>query len=141
MTVCHECEESHRDHVVKIITIRSKTALIDTQSLKNKILDLAIRGKLTRQLPDDGTAEELYEKIQEEKQALVEAGKIKKEKPLKEIEEGEVPFEIPGNWKWVRLSEICQQITDGAHKTPKYQKKRRSFFISKKYISRFFGFI
>ena len=115
--------------------------MIDTQSLKNKILDLAIRGKLTRQLPDDGTAEELYEKIQEEKQALVEAGKIKKEKPLKEIEEGEVPFEIPGNWKWVRLSEICQQITDGAHKTPKYQKKRRSFFISKKYISRFFGFI
>ena len=82
MTAGHECKESHRDHVVKIITIRSKTDLIDTQSLKNKILDLAIRGKLTRQLPDDGTAEELYEKIQEEKQALVEAGKIKKEKPL-----------------------------------------------------------
>ena len=72
-------------------------ALIDTQSLKNKILDLAIRGKLTRQLPDDGTAEELYEKIQEEMKALVEAGKIKKEKPLKEIEKDVVPFEIPGN--------------------------------------------
>jgi len=106
VTVCHECEESHRDHAVKIITIRSKTALIDTQSLKNKILDLAIRGKLTRQLPDDGTAEELYEKIQEEKQALVEAGKTKKEKPLKEIEKDEVPFEVPGNWKWVRFGEV-----------------------------------
>ena len=108
--------------------------MIDTQSLKNKILDLAIRGKLTRQLPDDGTAEELYEKIQEEKQALVEAGKIKKEKHLKEIEKDEVPFEIPGNWKWVRLSEICQQITDGAHKTPKYQKEGIPF-LSVKNIS------
>ena len=113
MTVCHECEESHRDHVVKIITIRSKTALIDTQSLKNKILDLAIRGKLTRQLPDDGTAEELYEKIQEEKQALVEAGKIKKEKPLKEIEKDEVPFEIPENWKWVHWGNLAESIQYG----------------------------
>lgn len=80
--------------------------MIDTQSLKNKILDLAIRGKLTRQLPDDGTAEELYEKIQKEKQALVEAGKLKKEKPLKEIEKDEVPFEIPESWKWVRFGKI-----------------------------------
>lgn len=110
MTAGHECEESHRDHAVKIITIRSKTALIDTQSLKNKILDLAIRGKLTRQLPDDGTAEELYEKIQEEKQALVEAGKIKTEKPLKEIETDEVPFEIPGNWKWVHLNNVAYSM-------------------------------
>ena len=111
MTAGHECKESHRDHVVKITTIRSKTDLIDTQSLKNKILDLAIRGKLTRQLPDDGTAEELYEKIQEEKQALVEAGKIKKEKPLKEIEKDEVPFEIPGNWKWVHWGNIVNIVS------------------------------
>ena len=89
--------------------------MIDTQSLKNKILDLAIRGKLTRQLPDDGTAEELYEKIQEEKQALVEAGKIKKEKPLKEIEEGEVPFEIPESWMWVKLSEVSYLTSGGQY--------------------------
>ena len=50
--------------------------------LKSKLIDLAIQGKLTEQLPEDGTAEELYQQIQEEKQALIKSGKIKKEKPL-----------------------------------------------------------
>ena len=71
--------------------------------LKSKLIDAAIRGKLTDQLPEDGTAEELYRQIQTEKQALVRAGKIKKEKPLPEITADEIPFEIPTNWKWVRL--------------------------------------
>ena len=71
--------------------------------LKSKLIDAAIQGKLTEQLPEDGTAEELYRRIQAEKQALVKAGKIKKEKPLPEISANEIPFEIPANWKWVRL--------------------------------------
>lgn len=75
--------------------------------LKSKLIDLAIRGKLTEQLPEDGTAEELYQQIQAEKQALIKAGKIKKEKPLPEIDENEIPFEIPNNWKWVRLADIA----------------------------------
>ena len=54
--------------------------MIDTQAIRNKILDLAIQGKLTKQLPEDGTAEELYQQIQAEKQELIKAGKIKKEK-------------------------------------------------------------
>ena len=74
--------------------------------LKSKLIDLAIRGKLTEQLPEDGTAAELYQQIQEEKQALIKSGKIKKEKPLPEIAETEIPFEIPENWKWVRLGEF-----------------------------------
>lgn len=74
--------------------------------LKSKLIDLAIRGKLTEQLPEDGTAEELYQQIQEEKQALIKSGKIKKEKPLPEIAETEIPFEIPESWKWVRLGEF-----------------------------------
>ncbi len=84
--------------------------MIDTQAIRRKILDLAMRGKLTEQLPEDGTAEELYRKIQAEKQALIKAGKIKKEKPLPEIAADEVPFEIPKSWKWVRLAGICSII-------------------------------
>ena len=74
------------------------------QELKNSILQLAIQGKLVEQRPEEGTAEELYRQIQAEKQALIKTGKIKKEKPLPEITEDEVPFEIPESWKWVRLS-------------------------------------
>ena len=80
--------------------------MIDTQALRKKVVDLAIQGKLTEQLPEDGDAETLYAQIQEEKAKLIEEGKIKKEKPLPEIEEDEIPFEIPTNWKWVRLYEI-----------------------------------
>ena len=73
------------------------------QELKNSILQLAIQGRLVEQRPEEGTAEELYRQIQREKAALVKAGKIKKEKPLPEITEEEVPFEIPEGWKWVRI--------------------------------------
>ncbi len=76
------------------------------QELKNSILQLAIQGKLVEQRPEEGTAEELYRQIQREKQALIKAGKIKKEKPLQEITEYEIPFDIPENWKWVRIGNI-----------------------------------
>ena len=76
------------------------------QELKNSILQLAIQGKLVEQRPDEGTAEELFRQIQAEKQALIKAGKIKKEKPLPEITEDEKPFDIPENWIWVRLRDI-----------------------------------
>ena len=79
-------------------------------ALKAKLIDLAIQGKLTEQLPEDGTAEELYQQIQAEKQALIKSGKIKKEKPLPEIKDNEIPFDIPDNWKWVHLAEICSII-------------------------------
>ena len=76
------------------------------QELKNSILQLAIQGKLVEQKPEEGTAEELYRQIQEEKQKLIKEGKIKKEKPLPEITEEEKPFDIPETWKWVRLGGI-----------------------------------
>jgi type I restriction enzyme S subunit len=81
--------------------------------LQSKLIDAAIQGKLTEQLPDDGTAEELYQQIQAEKQTLIKAGKIKKEKPLPEISVDEIPFEIPSNWKWVRLGSIGITFTGG----------------------------
>lgn len=76
------------------------------QELKNSILQLAIEGKLVPQRPEEGTAEELYRQIQAEKQALIKAGKIKKESPLPEITEDEKPFDIPESWKWVHIGSI-----------------------------------
>ncbi len=80
------------------------------QELKNSILQLAIQGKLVEQRPEEGTGEELYRQIQAEKQKLIREGKIKKEKPLPEIAENEVPFDIPESWKWVRLNEIASSL-------------------------------
>ena len=62
------------------------------QELKNSILQLAIQGKLVPQRAEEGTAEELYNQIQAEKQNLIKAGKIKKEKPLPAITDDEKPF-------------------------------------------------
>ena len=76
------------------------------QELKSSILQLAVQGRLVEQRPEEGTAEELYCQIQEEKQRLIKEGKIKKEKPLPEITEDEVPFDIPESWKWVRVGNI-----------------------------------
>ena len=90
------------------------------QQLKNSILQFAIQGKLVEQRADEGTAEELYQQIQEEKQKLIKEGKIKKEKTLPEITEDEIPFEIPNSWKWVRLGTIARELNDGVHYAPKY---------------------
>ena len=76
------------------------------EDMKKSILQYAIQGELVEQRPEEGTGEELYQQIQTEKQRLTKEGKIKKEKPLPEIAEDEIPFDIPESWKWVRLSTI-----------------------------------
>ena len=81
--------------------------------MQKSILQMAIQGKLVEQRPEEGTGEELYRQIQTEKQALIKAGKIKKEKPLPEITEDEIPFEIPESWKWVRFSELMLSMSTG----------------------------
>ena len=74
--------------------------------MQKSVLQLAIQGKLVPQLPEEGTGEDLFRQIQSEKQALIQSGKIKKEKPLPEITEDEISFDIPESWKWVRLRDI-----------------------------------
>ena len=74
---------------------------------------MAIQGKLVEQRPEEGTGEELYQQIHAEKQELIKAGKIKKEKPLPEIAEDEIPFDIPESWKWVRFSELMNSMSTG----------------------------
>ena len=81
---------------------------VNLEILKSKIIDAGIQGKLTEQLPEDGTAEELLEQIAEEKKWLVKEKKIKATKELPEITEDEIPFEIPSNWKWVRIGDLIQ---------------------------------
>ena len=76
------------------------------EQLKASILQYAIQGKLVEQRPEEGTGEELYRQIQAEKQRLIKEGKIKKEKPLAEITEDELPFDIPESWKWYRIGEL-----------------------------------
>lgn len=89
------------------------------ENMKKSILQYAIQGKLVEQRPEEGTGEELYQQIQAEKQRLIQEKKIKKEKPLAEISEDEIPFDIPESWKWVRLSDIID-VRDGTHDSPKY---------------------
>lgn len=83
------------------------------QALKASILQLAIQGKLVPQHPEEGTAEDLYQQIQAEKQRLIAEGSIKREKALAPIKEDEIPFEIPETWKWVRLGELCNRFSTG----------------------------
>ena len=78
------------------------------EQLRNSILQLAIQGKLVEQRKEEGTGEELYKEIQEEKLKIIEEGKLKKQKDLPDITEDEIPFEIPETWRWVRLGEIVK---------------------------------
>jgi len=85
--------------------------------MQKSILQYAIQGKLVKQREEDGTAEELYNQIQEEKKKLIKEGKIKKTKALPEITEDEIPFDIPESWKWVRVSEVIH-LTSGQDMPP-----------------------
>ena len=100
------------------------------QQLKNSILQMAVQGKLVPQDPNDEPASVLLERIRAEKEQLIKEGKIKKEKNPSVIFRGadnlpyekvgknepvciadEVPFDIPENWEWVRLQNICNIVS------------------------------
>ena len=112
---------------------------MDTKALRQKILDLAIRGKLVPQDPNDEPASVLLERIREQKQQMVKDGKLKK-KDIKNDSvifvgedslhyekfadgsvkciEDEIPFELPEGWSWARLGTVCSKVTDGTHHSP-----------------------
>lgn len=95
------------DHYAEAYEKLEKFNVKFPEDMKKSILQYAIQGKLVEQRPEEGTAEDLYMAIQEEKQKLIKEGKIKKEKPLAEITEDEIPFDIPESWKWVHLNNIA----------------------------------
>ena len=90
------------------------------EDMKKSILQYAIQGKLVEQRPEEGTGKELYRQIQEEKKRLIKEGTIKKEKPLAEIAEDEIPFDIPENWKWVQLGNLASINGGFAFKSTNY---------------------
>ena len=83
--------------------------------MKAALLQAAMQGKLTEQLPEDGNAENLLKSIEAEKGKLVAEKKIKKQKALEPIADDEIPFEIPDNWKWNRLRNL---VYNRGQKTP-----------------------
>ncbi|EDQ9991024.1 restriction endonuclease subunit S, partial [Salmonella enterica subsp. enterica] len=97
-----------------------KIDLYGIKKLRELILELAVRGKLVPQDPNDEPASVLLKRIAAEKAELVKQGKIKKQKPLPEISEEEKPFELPVGWEWVRLGEISDAVTGNAFKTSEY---------------------
>lgn len=103
---------------------------MDTKKLRQKILDLAIHGKLVPQDPNDEPASVLLERIKAEKERLIKEGKIKRgEKSVKTSDtphyQQDVPFEIPGNWVWTSLGEICLFLSRG--KSPKYSDTDKTY--------------
>ena len=117
--------------------------------LKKSILQEAIQGKLVPQIAEEGTAQELLEQIKAEKQNLVKEGKLKKSalatsvifrgddnKYWEKSEDGtvcideEIPFEIPSNWAWIRLDDICSFIHRG--KSPKYSPIKKYPVVAQK---------
>ena len=119
------------------------------EQLKKSILQEAIQGKLVPQIAEEGTAQELLEQIKAEKQKLVKEGKLKKSalndsviflgddnKYWEKSEDGavcideEIPFEIPSNWAWVRLDDICSFIHRG--KSPKYSPIKKYPVVAQK---------
>lgn len=111
------------------------------KKMKDSILQSAIQGRLTEQLKSDGDARDLVRSIEKEKGRLVKEGKIKKEKPLRETMEGEIPFDIPENWCWVRVSEVSYLIPTKKHQILEKEIMPKGKFPvisqSKKYIEGF----
>ena len=91
---------------------------MDTKKLRQKILDLAIHGKLVPQDPNDEPASVLLERIKAEKERLTKEGKIKRSKKSAKTSDtphyGNVPFEVPDNWVWTTIEEICSKIGSGS---------------------------
>ncbi|MFG6368111.1 MAG: restriction endonuclease subunit S [Lachnospiraceae bacterium] len=97
--------------------------------MKDALLQAAMQGKLTEQLESDSSVDELLISIQKEKEELITQKKIKKEKMLPDIEEEEIPFDIPENWRWVRLRNVCTKIVDGDHNPPRGNVEKTEYLM------------
>lgn len=91
---------------------------MDTKRLRQRVLDLAIHGKLVPQNPQDEPASELLKRIAAEKERLIKEGKIKKSKKKDNEDLDEVPFEVPQGWVWTKLGDVVMAVTDGDHMPP-----------------------
>jgi len=108
--------------------------------LRQAILQLAVQGKLGTQNPGDEPAEILAEKILREKERLIAQRKIKHEERIDQINAEDIPFDIPESWQWAKLGNLCNQITDGTHVTPKYISDGVPFLSVKNFSKGFIDF-
>ena len=109
---------------------RNKQDLLQNISdTRNKVLQLAIEGKLVTQDENDEPASALLERIKNEKEQLIKNKVIKKEKLLPEITNEEKLFEVPNGWGWCRLGEISFKITDGSHNPPKGEENYTEYIM------------
>ncbi|ROT19849.1 restriction endonuclease subunit S [Muribaculaceae bacterium Isolate-114 (HZI)] len=112
---------------------------MDTQKLRQRILDLAIRGKLVPQDPNDEPASVLLDRIRAEKERLIAEGKIKRPKAKKSTDKSHYqnftpPFDIPDSWEWVNIKEVTSKITDGTHHSPENKPIGDFLYITAKNI-------
>jgi len=116
---------------------------MDTKKLRQKILDLAIRGKLVPQDPNDEPASVLLERIKAEKGRLIKEGKIKKSKKSVKTSDTphyeNVPFEVPESWVWCKFQD-CMDVRDGTHDSPKYTQEGYPLITSKDFKNGQFDF-
>ena len=106
---------------------------MDTKKLRQKILDLAIRGKLVPQDPNDEPASVLLERIQAEKEQLIKNGKIKRSKKSASSDTypyENVPFEIPESWVWTTIGDISLSILYGVSESAKSEGKYKLLRIT-----------
>ncbi len=125
-----------RDHAAfaleNLAPLTTRTDQIKT--LRQTILNLAVRGKLVEQDPNDEPASELLKRIAAEKVGLIKNREIRKKEALPLIEQADEPFPIPPSWVWSYLGNLFHLVTDGAHHTPRYID-RGSSFLSVKDVS------
>lgn len=141
-----------QDLIAKYEIKSSELRLLDSQvfeKMKKSILQEAIQGRLVPQIAEEGTAQDLLDQIQTEKQRLVKEGKLRKSalsssviykgddnKYYENVDgdilciDDEIPFSIPSNWAWCRLYSICSYIHRG--KSPKYSLKKEIPVIAQK---------
>jgi type I restriction enzyme S subunit len=151
------CIEAISSHITDYDVVEQKLTTINAtfpNTLKKSILQAAVQGKLVPQAPTDEPASVLLERIRAEKEALIKAGKIKRDKHesviyrrdnshstneslfFEEIDgverciDDELPFEIPNSWLWVRLDSMCEYIQRG--KSPKYSLVKKYPVIAQK---------
>ena len=103
---------------------------MDTKKLRQKILDLAIRGKLVPQDPNDEPASVLLERIRAEKEQLIKEGKIKRSKKSAASDTSHYEnYELPQGWTYATMSDICTKIVDGDHNPPIAQKAESEYIM------------
>ncbi|WP_265668148.1 restriction endonuclease subunit S [Lactobacillus amylovorus] len=103
----------------KVETSTRQYAALQTL-LKSKVLDLAMRGKLVKQDPNDESASVLLEKIKADTATRIANKQTKKIRMEKHSGEENLKYKIPDNWTWTRLGYLIYKLSDGAHRTPKY---------------------